>query len=577
MEQPIDEQLSKGLAHHQNGSFDEAEEHYKNAVAIQPLNAETNHRLGKLRTAQDRPEEALTFFEIAVTHQPNDEQYWGSYIGTLKHLGNDKLAKKQLKRLKKLNLQYGQIKKLVKEQTATFPSTIPKTRELEALVKSFQSGLYEDAIKKAAPIIKQHSSHVLSQKIMSAALWEVQKFDEAIDLASKLTQIAPADSEIHNNLSVMLLSIGRSEEAVLAARRAIELKTDYPEAFSNLGLALREMGELSEAANAVRKCIDLNSAFPDAHVNLGLILKDAGQFQGAKHSFKEALSLNPDFPVAHFNLGLLLLELGLYEEAFRHFDLSRVAVGKDHMLTCLYKLNNRERFLEQLEDCLASNRVSAVIGSMIDQAWFRYGVKYPNVFVEDAFKYVSKVDLKKDHDFEKVFIAPVLRVIEEESGFFRYQERLLNGVQTAGNIFSRRETGLQDIYAVICREIENYREKFTGCEEGFLRSWPENYKVNGWLIKMVEGGELKPHYHESGWLSGAVYVDVPQKIKSHEGDFVVCKADEKEVNDERNPPLEIVGVETGDMVLFPSSLMHYTIPFTGRSRIVLAFDVVASD
>jgi hypothetical protein len=37
----------------------------------------------------------------------------------------------------------------------------------------------------------------------------------------------------------------------------------------------------------------------------------------------------------------------------------------------------------------------------------------------------------------------------------------------------------------------------------------------------------------------------------------------------------MIDVRTGSLVLFPSSLMHYTIPFeSDENRIVLAFDVV---
>ena len=37
---------------------------------------------------------------------------------------------------------------------------------------------------------------------------------------------------------------------------------------------------------------------------------------------------------------------------------------------------------------------------------------------------------------------------------------------------------------------------------------------------------------------------------------------------------KIINVVTGSMVLFPASLMHYTIPFESKEeRIVLAFDV----
>jgi len=38
---------------------------------------------------------------------------------------------------------------------------------------------------------------------------------------------------------------------------------------------------------------------------------------------------------------------------------------------------------------------------------------------------------------------------------------------------------------------------------------------------------------------------------------------------------KIIDVDTGNLCLFPASLLHYTIPFDSREdRIVLAFDVI---
>ena len=90
---------------------------------------------------------------------------------------------------------------------------------------------------------------------------------------------------------------------------------------------------------------------------------------------------------------------------------------------------------------------------------------------------------------------------------------------------------------------------------------------------MTEGGSIAPHMHENGWLGGAVYISVPKKEGSDEGNFVVCKDSGEHLKVSSN----IIDVNSGDIVLFPASLMHYTIPFTSkRNRIVLAFDLIAN-
>ena len=91
---------------------------------------------------------------------------------------------------------------------------------------------------------------------------------------------------------------------------------------------------------------------------------------------------------------------------------------------------------------------------------------------------------------------------------------------------------------------------------------------------MKSGGQLAPHMHEFGWISGAVYINVPHREKSNSGSFVLCIDDGApgEKGQERD---QIIDVVTGSLVLFPASLMHYTIPFkSDEERTVLAFDIM---
>ena len=108
----------------------------------------------------------------------------------------------------------------------------------------------------------------------------------------------------------------------------------------------------------------------------------------------------------------------------------------------------------------------------------------------------------------------------------------------------------------------------------FLINWPTQFELYGWLINMKSGGELAAHMHEIGWISGAVYINVPEKKQANSGNFVVCVDGESSEESGSAGREEIIEVNTGNLVLFPASLMHYTIPFESHEeRIVLAFDV----
>ena len=91
---------------------------------------------------------------------------------------------------------------------------------------------------------------------------------------------------------------------------------------------------------------------------------------------------------------------------------------------------------------------------------------------------------------------------------------------------------------------------------------------------MKNGGELSAHIHDSGWVSGSIYINVPQKSKKDSGNLVVTTHDPKD-GKPGSKDIKSIDVVTGSLCLFPSSLLHYTIPFESEDdRIVLAFDMV---
>ena len=154
------------------------------------------------------------------------------------------------------------------------------------------------------------------------------------------------------------------------------------------------------------------------------------------------------------------------------------------------------------------------------------------------------------------------------------QPHLTNGRQTSGNVFAQLGETTDKIQNILRSEIENYRRRFTNSKEGFIRCWPSDYEIYGWIVSMKSGGSLAAHMHEEGWLSGSIYINVPPKLLEDSGNFVVC-LDEKKVDPSEDKNIKSIDVTTGSLCLFPSSLFHYTVPFrASEDRVVLAFDVI---
>ena len=199
------------------------------------------------------------------------------------------------------------------------------------------------------------------------------------------------------------------------------------------------------------------------------------------------------------------------------------------------------------------------------------------MFCQNPLSYVVHTDLKVKHNFNKVFVKKAMALLNKGGIAERSQNLLHSGYQTAGNLFDVESLLTGEMQQVIRSEIENYRRQFALSNEGFLRRWPEKYNLYSWIVRMKSGGRLDPHIHDKGWLSGTVYLNVPPKNSPDSGNFIVALGEDDDAIDSRHNSREIIDIDTGSMVLFPSSLTHSTVPFESEEdRIVLAFDVIPS-
>ncbi len=131
---------------------------------------------------------------------------------------------------------------------------------------------------------------------------------------------------------------------------------------------------------------------------------------------------------------------------------------------------------------------------------------------------------------------------------------------------------------MISRHIESYREAHAGNEDLFFSAWPQTCGLYGWHIKLLKDGYQESHIHPSGWLSGVIYLKMPADISGDEGGITFTLHGHNYPVLKNDVPSLHHAPRVGDLVLFPSSLFHYTIPFHSDSeRQVVAFDVCPGD
>ena len=405
---------------------------------------------------------------------------------------------------------------------------------------------------------------------------ELKEYQKAKSCYEKADNIQPNNTIIQTNLGIIFNDLGEYQKAKDCYEKAIKINPDNGKAHYNLGVIYKDSGELQKAKICFKKVIEINPNEHETHNSLGVIFQELGEYQKAKDCYEKAIEIKPNYGDVYYNLGQLLHERGEYHLAENYFKKAiQIKPGdiraSNSLLKNLYKMNNQSILFEELDSIINEGKMNAVIGSICSRSEVKYGVKKENPFCNNPLDYVLKKDLNEKYDFKNVIVKCVNNILKDDSISNRVQKLITNGYQTAGNLFANRDFDTNEIQKIIKIEIEKYRLSFKDSKEGFIKNWPTNYNLNGWLISMKKGGKLSAHMHDLGWLSGSIYINVPQKSELESGNLVVC-IDENENKNENKKSIDVV---TGSLCLFPSSLLHYTIPFESEeNRIVLAFDMI---
>ena len=470
---------------------------------------------------------------------------------------------------------------------------------IKQAISAHKEGNFKEAENLYRSILKIHPENLDAINNLGLILHQHSKFDEAETNYNKVIKLKPDMVEAHYNLGNTLFELKRLKEAEVSYGKAIELRPGYGNALYNLGITLLKLNKLSELEKIFKKAIEVNNNYIDSifnlgenlfklkklkqsevlfkiilefqpnrsltYVRLGIIYYELGNSKNAEIFFNEAIKLEPDYKEAHYTLGILYHEQKIFKNAAKHFILAdNYADSQNYVLRHYFTTNQKDNFYSQLDKMINQGLNNAVIGSLIMKSEIKYGTKKNNIFCKNPMQYVLIKDLTKELDFKNIFVDTAKIIIENQG--FKNQPLLTNGQQSSGNFFDIKKDFVKKIENIIILEIEKYRDKFKDSDEGFIKNWPAKFELNGWYISMKNGGSLRSHMHESGWLSGSIYINIPKKNKKNSGNLVLdngIKSQEKNID-----------IRTGNLCLFPASLNHYTIPFESQEdRIVLAFDV----
>jgi len=360
--------------------------------------------------------------------------------------------------------------------------------------------------------------------------------------------------------------------------KVIFIKPNYVEAHNNLGTFLRKLERIDEAIVSFKEAIQLAPDFAVAHNNLGSALNEIGKKDEALKHLHRALKINPNYTDAHSNLGAVLKDLGRFEEAIVYYDRVDTRYTRAKKLECLLALERYEDFYKNLKNMIDEDENdirAAAISAFASQQLCRAD---PHPFCQNPMEFIHVYKGLMSSGNNNVSLHKLINEVKNHAEIWEPTGKTTNkGFQSpsTSNLFSNPVGQLELLYNIIRDTIKDYRSNFFSKDCAYIKFFPKQLFLNGWVVRLLNGGHQREHIHPDGWLSGVVYLQLPEDTREGEGsiEFGLWGYSYPILNE--NYPRKRIHPEKGDVVLFPSSLFHKTIPFhSNEERICIAFDLI---
>lgn len=445
-------------------------------------------------------------------------------------------------------------------------------------------GIARDGLKKYALAVESYRQAIRLQPNtpdlyfnLAIALTELERLDEAKQSYQQALKINPNFFEAYGNLGTVYQKQGNLIDAISCYKKGLAINPQDARGHFNLGTALRDNGQLAEAVESYHRAIQLFPNYTDAYNNLGETLRDQGNMEAAVKEYQKALALNSQHPNANYNMAEFLYLAGRFDEAVKFFETSQLDDWQARSLYCLYKAQHFDLFKTKLDEVVKTKKHTApFIATLAAHHAINFGVENPYNFCKEAFKFVYQRSIPELAEPNSPLLKALLEDIENTHIETRAQGMIINGKQSAGNLFKRPEASFRKLGELVQQEFINYKNKFAGADCELIKSFPDELEfTSSWYVRLRRGGFVDKHIHEIGWISGAVYLAMPTPVADpDEGCFEYGFHGDHYPQNHENFPVGIARPKVGDIVLFPSSLFHRTIPFQAEDyRICVAFDL----
>jgi len=285
-----EEQVERAHELYEAGRWDEAEAALRQALAVNPYQAEWQFNLGLTQEAAGRLDDAVKAFRAAFELSEESDPQAALILGaTLIDLDRAKESIQWLERALELS-----------------PASVDAHVHLIDAFALLEK--HDDAELHFYMAIQLNPNHPGAHAALAESLLDRKEFDRAVWCLREAARLDPGLPRVHARLARAYSETGRLERARQLYLRELRQSPGDIEAIVDLGRLLIDMNRLTEAGEKLRRALELEPDHTEAHMSLGELALLTGLRDLARRHFDVVTRLDASYGGARRKLAAVLLE-----------------------------------------------------------------------------------------------------------------------------------------------------------------------------------------------------------------------------------------------------------------------------
>lgn len=562
--------LLAGAAHRMLGALSPAEAMFRHSLKLNPRQAGLYVSLGQLLRRQSRFLEAVAIFREALRLEEANTNAHMGLANALRQSGDLAGAEQAYRDLLQLKPE-------------SIEARIAYGLLLNELGRPDEA---EEILRPALALAADSKSKSVIEHALAVSAVRLNRLEDALAHLDIARQLDPASHRIDQDRAAVLQRLYRDGDALLVLKDLVRRDPGNLDAHYALNQILYRSGREEEFLSSYDQAAGRQPGRADIPLSKARFLLAAERFSEAGAIFSTVFKADEANKSAATGLVTALRHIGEYDAA--------IAAGKTAL----------RRFPDDIELCAAIAAALLGKGEPLEAQWYvlRALSNDPHsqmLLALQGLIWRACGDPREEtlHDYKnqiRVFDLPPPAGFSSIQAFNSELNAMLDslhppareyvdqslrrGTQTVGSIFGAGYDLAERLKVRIAEAVEAYIAAMPeDATHPFYGRRTTGFRFAGsWSSRLRDQGFHTSHIHAEGWISSCYYVALPDAVADTEKrqGWIEFGRPPFEIN-LPNPVRRAVQPRAGQLVLFPSYMLHGTVPFhSTQDRTTIAFDVV---